>query len=279
MSTLTRSESSRINGAKSHGPVTPEGKQRSSMNAVKHGILAKHICLNIEKPEVFEQIVADFSTRLQPADDVELRLVEQAAMAQLRYERVAASSETAMFVLKMDYQAPEVAKQYERVDPPTRFAIAFTALGAEGNSIQLMLRYQQTMLRQRDSAMKQLHELRTKFPAPNEPESPEPVESTKPAPAPNEPDAPAAPAMLDLKRSIVSGRGSAWLERLVRDQEVGGSNPLAPTNPSNRLQSTKGFLDFICDVLCDIAPLGWHRFVAFAVRNPGRTFEQIALQS
>src|SRR5215467_366901 len=25
-----------------------------------------------------------------------------------------------------------------------------------------------------------------------------------------------------------SGRGSAWLERLVRDQEVGGSNPLAP---------------------------------------------------
>ncbi len=28
-----------------------------------------------------------------------------------------------------------------------------------------------------------------------------------------------------------SGRGSAWLERLVRDQEVGGSNPLAPTIP------------------------------------------------
>jgi hypothetical protein len=30
--------------------------------------------------------------------------------------------------------------------------------------------------------------------------------------------------LLDL-----TGRGSAWLERLVRDQEVGGSNPLAPT--------------------------------------------------
>src|SRR5687768_13580635 len=29
--------------------------------------------------------------------------------------------------------------------------------------------------------------------------------------------------------STASGRGSAWLERLVRDQEVGGSNPLAPT--------------------------------------------------
>ena len=31
-----------------------------------------------------------------------------------------------------------------------------------------------------------------------------------------------------------SGRGSAWLERLVRDQEVGGSNPLAPTTLSQR---------------------------------------------
>ena len=172
MSTLTKAEASRINGAKSRGPVTPEGKQRSSMNAVKHGLLAKSICLNIEKPEVFEELVAAFSTRLQPADEIEMRLVEQAALAQFRYERIAASTETAMFVLKMDNQAPEVAKQYERVDPPTRFAIAFTGLANEGNSIQLMLRYQQTMLRQRDSAIKQLHELRAKFPVPREPEAP-----------------------------------------------------------------------------------------------------------
>ena len=32
-----------------------------------------------------------------------------------------------------------------------------------------------------------------------------------------------------LRGKPQSGRGSAWLERLVRDQEVGGSNPLAPT--------------------------------------------------
>ena len=28
---------------------------------------------------------------------------------------------------------------------------------------------------------------------------------------------------------VFSGRSAAWLARLVRDQEVGGSNPLAPT--------------------------------------------------
>ena len=32
----------------------------------------------------------------------------------------------------------------------------------------------------------------------------------------------------------VTGRGSAWLERLVRDQEVAGSNPVAPIRFANR---------------------------------------------
>ena len=31
----------------------------------------------------------------------------------------------------------------------------------------------------------------------------------------------------------MSGRGSVWLERTVRDREVGGSNPLAPTTTLN----------------------------------------------
>src|SRR5258708_30374703 len=31
------------------------------------------------------------------------------------------------------------------------------------------------------------------------------------------------------KHRVVSGRSAAWLARLVRDQEVEGSNPFAPT--------------------------------------------------
>src|ERR1700688_2963355 len=34
----------------------------------------------------------------------------------------------------------------------------------------------------------------------------------------------------------ISGRSAAWLARLVRDQEAGGSNPLAPTIPILQLQ-------------------------------------------
>jgi hypothetical protein len=39
----------------------------------------------------------------------------------------------------------------------------------------------------------------------------------------------------------LSGRSAAWLARLVRDQEAGGSNPLAPTNLSYDLSMPSGF--------------------------------------
>ncbi len=35
--------------------------------------------------------------------------------------------------------------------------------------------------------------------------------------------------LFDAPECVSSGRSAAWLARLVRDQEAGGSNPLAPT--------------------------------------------------
>src|SRR5258708_1610842 len=43
MPTELKSETARANGAKSHGPITTEGKEKSSKNALKHGMTSRNI--------------------------------------------------------------------------------------------------------------------------------------------------------------------------------------------------------------------------------------------
>ena len=53
MPSLSKSESARINGAKSRGPKTEAGRQRSSQNALKHGLTAETLVLPTEDPAEF----------------------------------------------------------------------------------------------------------------------------------------------------------------------------------------------------------------------------------
>jgi hypothetical protein len=88
MSSDKRKESSRANGAKSHGPTTPEGKKRSSRNAVQHGLLAQCLLLTGEDAKNFDILVQNHDRRFQPADGIEFGLVEEMCAAYWRLHRV-----------------------------------------------------------------------------------------------------------------------------------------------------------------------------------------------
>ena len=88
MSRRSRSEQSRINGAKSRGPKTPEGKAVSSMNALKHGRFSKDTTrLFFESPEQSDQLLDALLAQFRPATVNERLLVDRLAGIQHNYDR------------------------------------------------------------------------------------------------------------------------------------------------------------------------------------------------
>ena len=70
-------QANRLNALKSTGPRTAEGKQRSSRNAITHGIFARHLLLEDESPEELRELKMSILKRLNPRDMLELQIVDQ----------------------------------------------------------------------------------------------------------------------------------------------------------------------------------------------------------
>jgi hypothetical protein len=96
MTTSRKSESARANGAKSHGPTTPEGKLASSQNATQHGIFSRTMVLQCESQPRFEQVLAELKDQVQPRNSSESGYVEMMAIARWRQMRVWAVQKTAI---------------------------------------------------------------------------------------------------------------------------------------------------------------------------------------
>ena len=74
-----RKAAARANGAKSRGPVTAEGKARSSRNNLRHGFTMKAMVLPSEAPDAALAILKDYTAKFAPIDPVEDEMVEMLA--------------------------------------------------------------------------------------------------------------------------------------------------------------------------------------------------------
>ena len=66
MSSQRKIDSARTNGAKSHGPITEEGRKTSSMNALKYGLTAHTVVLPNENLEEYDLLLDTYFNDLQP---------------------------------------------------------------------------------------------------------------------------------------------------------------------------------------------------------------------
>jgi hypothetical protein len=180
MSSELKSETARANGAKSHGPVTPQGRATSSRNSLRHGFAAKSVVLPTESNHEFQVLLNSYVVHFHPQGGVERDLVHTMVAARWRLRRIC-NIETALLSTEIVRRAEDIDEEFENMKDVDRLAWVFEKLADHGQALSLIVRYEGALHRSYDRAFKQLHMLQSARHRvqPNEPK-PEP----DPAPAP-----------------------------------------------------------------------------------------------
>src|SRR5215472_11522592 len=88
MSTQNQIEANRRNALKSTGPKSDEGKARSSMNALCHGLTAAQAVLPHEDPDDYEKLRRGMLESYAPENPAEQAVVEELVNAYWRLQRM-----------------------------------------------------------------------------------------------------------------------------------------------------------------------------------------------
>src|SRR5271168_2501144 len=83
-----RAQINRNNSRHSTGPRTPEGRQRSCLNALRHGLTGQVVLMPAEDLEAYQHHIQRFVDEYQPQGATEAQLVQALADAAWRLNRV-----------------------------------------------------------------------------------------------------------------------------------------------------------------------------------------------
>jgi len=157
----TKADIARENGAKSHGPITAEGRARSSRNAATHSLSTAHVvCLTNEDQQRYGTHCQSYANFWKPENIMELDLVEEMAASKWQ-ERRCQAIETAILNLQIEMQKsgdPQI--NIEELSSAERTALAFMDLADHSKVLQLLLRYGSEHNRRYHRAMRQIIALR-----------------------------------------------------------------------------------------------------------------------
>jgi hypothetical protein len=163
MTSESRSAASRINGAKSRGPVTAAGREKSSRNSLKHGFTSENmVVLACESSDEFDEVLNEYVATYLPTSPAQRRLVNAMVAANWRIRRLW-TVETALF-------NQEMFRRYSESDPvapaTTEFllALTFRNLADDSRSLALCSRYESRLHRMHGRAYDTLRELQRSSP-------------------------------------------------------------------------------------------------------------------
>ena len=187
MTTERQAESARINGAKSHGPISAEGKEKSSRNSLRHGCTASHtLHLACEDPGDLDRMLEKYNAMYKPTTLEEHDLVAEMCSARWRIRR-ATGIETGLIDCEMVTEEPKLKQKFATVDTGMVLSAAFRSLADESHSMDLLTRYESRLRRIHMQAHAMLLRLLQERP------SDAPEECAPPAPAAPPPAIPPTP--------------------------------------------------------------------------------------
>jgi hypothetical protein len=131
MASEKQKAASRANGAKSRGPVTPEGKLRSRRNNIERGMLARTVVLEDESLPRFHALMTSLQEELKPETTIENLLIHKMAVAHWRLMRVWGMERSGASHALGESGPPESP------DAPTRDALAFGKSAANLNEYEM----------------------------------------------------------------------------------------------------------------------------------------------
>ena len=251
-----RLAANRANAAKSTGPRTAEGKSRSRLNAVAHGLAAQTAVLPGEDPDQLEALSASLMKQLRPRGVVQRLVAERIVSLAWKLRRVARAEETIGKQMRQRRGESRFGRPHYKRDAADFLAEAIRDGGemylGEGCDTRLLrltdyeLRLdaalragvRELMRLQKDAGL--LEEVEEDEPLATEPPAPEAAESQNVAPAEAEThDAPACEnePNADGADGGAAGEGDPGLGRAVPaacaavPEDAAGSASAVETNP------------------------------------------------
>jgi hypothetical protein len=155
MGTPKQIAASRANGARSKGPVTPEGKRTSSRNSTRHGMFADTLVLEKENTAQFHELLNELLDEHQPSTRTQMMLVETIVAARWRQQRIWGIQKT-----NFDYDIASV--EIDSENPALRAVMALRTNDESIRSHELLLRFEIALDRQISRALLRLQKLQEK---------------------------------------------------------------------------------------------------------------------
>ena len=153
--TNNRAAANKANAQHSTGPPTEAGKQRSRLNALRHGLTGQTVVLPTEDHAAYQRHAQSLLDECRPKGAIETQLVQSLIDTSWRMNR-AAAVETNLFSLGITEMEDRIRANHPEADAALAMALAFREHTHAFSNISI---YCQSLARQFERTLDQLHKI------------------------------------------------------------------------------------------------------------------------